>query len=236
VVPASGVMGALLDRMMIVQGSDDWLFARTVEGLQAELPVATSTVGSIAGLQAVAAGRAHVAACHVELAEVRRQARGPGYVVDLVEREQGLIYDPARAGKLDGLRAASERRLRFVARQPASGTARLVARLVRDEGLAPEWTEVGPVGSHIELALAIRTGQADCGVGICIAAERAGLAFAPLAVERFALAVPAPFFAHARTTRFLEQVIDGLRAACARGLPGYSAAPAGQLSAIGGVA
>jgi len=230
--PASGLMGALLDRLLVLQGSDDWLLGRLIERLHLEIPVATSTSGSLAGLRALAGGQAHMAACHVEVAEVRKQLDGPHYLVDLLEREQGLIYDPKRTRRLTGLHQTSERRLRFAVRQRASGTARLVDKLLA--GTEATWVEVGPYASHLELALAIRAGEADAGVGIQVAAQQTGLTFVPLSTERFALAIPAPFFAHARIARFLELAVEGLRAACARGVAGYSAACAGTLTAIGG--
>jgi excisionase family DNA binding protein len=233
--PASGLMGALLDRMVVLQGSDDPLLARALEEMQgaAGIPVPATSVGSLAGLQAVARGQAHVASCHVEPAEVRRQVGGPAYLVELLEREQGLIFDPARTPKLAGLAQASRRKLRFAARQPASGTARLVERLLREAGVRPAWSAVGPYCSHLEVALAVRQGEADAGVGIEVAARKLGLAFTPLAAERFAVAIPAPFFSHARVARFLEVLVDGLRAA-ARGVPGYSAPAIGRLQPLGG--
>ncbi|MHB8877366.1 MAG: substrate-binding domain-containing protein [Myxococcaceae bacterium] len=235
VYPASGLMGALLDQMLVLQGSDDWLLSRVVERVQAKspFPIAATAVGSIGGLQALAGGHAHLASCHVDPSEVRKQVGGPAYLVELAEREQGLIFDPARTPAIHDLRSASDRGLRFASRQPRSGTALLVRRLLREAQLEPAWTEVGPFSSHLELALAIRNAEADVGVGIHIAAQKAGLAFVALSKERFSLAVPAQFFSHARVMRFLDQAITALRAECAGGLPGYSIAGAGRLEPIG---
>lgn len=235
VYPASGLMGALLDQMLVLQGSDDWLLSRVVERLQAKspFPIATTAVGSIGGLEALAGGHAHLAACHVGPSEVRKQFGGPAYLVELAEREQGLIFDSARAPFIRDLRSASAPGLRFACRQPRSGTALLVRRLAREAQLEPAWTCVGPFSSHLELALAIRNDEADVGVGIHIAARKAGLAFVALTQERFSLAVPASFFSHARVARFLDQAITAVRAECARGLPGYSVAGTGRLEPIG---
>jgi excisionase family DNA binding protein len=227
--PASGLMGALLDQLLVVQGSDDWLLARILEHVQRHFPVSAAAVGSGAGLDAVARGRAHVAPYHLAAAEAKRHLGAPAYLVDLFERQQGLIVDAARTPGITGLAAASARRLRFATRQPGSGTEQLVVRLARAAGVAPQWVDVGPYASHLEVALAVRNGDADVGVGIEIAAHKTGLAFVPLHTETFALAVPTPFFSHPRVAQFLELAFDAARAHATRGLPGYTLAALGRL-------
>jgi putative molybdopterin biosynthesis protein len=119
--------------------------------------------------------------------------------------------------------------VRFAARQPRSGTARLVERLLRSAGLRTRWKTVGPFASHLEVALAVRSGEADAGVGIRAAAALAGLDFVPLATEQFELAVPAPFLSHPRVARFLELVVDAIGAEARRKPPGYAFEPLGRL-------
>lgn len=232
--PASGLMGALLDTLLVMQGSDDWLLTRVVERVQEHIPVPAASVGSVAGLEAIARGRAHLAPFHLAPDDAHKHLATPAYSVELFEREQGLIYDPRRTPKLSGLEDASDRRLRFAVRQPRSGTAHLLAHLVATAGVAPQWTAVGPYGSHLELALAIRHREADAGLGIHIAAHKTGLAFLPLTSEHFALAVPAPFFAHARVSQFLELVFASVKAESAGGLPGYGLDALGRLQPLGG--
>lgn len=232
--PAAGVMDALIDEMVVLQGSDDWLLWRVLEQLHAlgEPPVPTAVVGSVCGLKAVAAHRAHVASCHVELAEVQRHAGAPAYLVDLYAREQGLLYDRSRTGRIADLRAVARRRLRFAERQEGSGTSLLVRRLLGDAGVEATWRPVGPYTSHLAVALAIRTGDADVGVGARIAADLTGLAFTPLATEPFTLLVPASLAAHPRLARFLELTLDGIHGEAKRRPAGYGFSATGQLRPV----
>jgi excisionase family DNA binding protein len=232
VYPPGGLLEPLLDRLVVVQGSDDGLFARVVDRVQAALgvSVATANVGSLAGLEALAGGRAHVATSHVDAADARPYTTSPTWRLGLFSREQGIFLDRRRTGGVDGLAALSRRRLRFAERQPRSGTARLVERLVRGEKLSPRWKGVGPFASHLEVALAIRSGEADAGVGIRAAAALAGLDFVPLATEQFELAVPAPFLSQPRIGRFLELVVDEVGAEARRKPVGYAFEPLGRLA------
>jgi excisionase family DNA binding protein len=236
VYPPGGVLEPLLDRLLVLQGSDDWLLSRVVDRVQASLGAAvpTATVGSLAGLEALAQGRAHVASCHVDPEDARPYVTSPTWRVGLFSREQGILLDRRRTRRLDGLAALCRKGLRVAERQPRSGTARLVERLLAREGLSPGWTPVGPFASHLELALAIRNGRADAGVGIRAAAALTGLDFVPLAQERFELAVPATFLSHPRVARFLELVVEELGAEASEAPPGYAFDGLGRLARFAG--
>jgi putative molybdopterin biosynthesis protein len=234
VYPTTGIMGALLDEMIVLQGSDDWLLWRVLERFQClrDTAVPAAPVGSLAGLTALGAGKAHVASCHVDVAEVRRHVRTPSQLVSLFTREQGLMFDRSRTKRLASLGAVAARRLRFAERQEQSGTYRLVRRLLAEEGAEPTWTPVGPYTSHLELALAVRGGQADAGVGARIAATMAGLDFVPLATESFDLLVPGAFAARPRMAAFLEFALDDLKREARHGVAGYSFQQLGHMQPL----
>ncbi len=224
IYPPGGVLAALLDQLLVAQGSDDWLFARVIDRFRSRCgtPVASASVGSMAGVAALAADHAHVATCHVEASAVAEKIRTPVYLFRLFAREQGILVEKRRLKRLDGLRTVSADGVRFALRQPQSGTFQLVQRLLRKEGLEPRWTAVGPFSSHLELALDIRRGAADAGVGIRIAAEMTGLDFIPLAREPFYLVIPAALMSHERVSAFLAFLVDELSAEARRRPAGYS--------------
>jgi len=235
VYPTSGLMGALLDQMLVLQGSDDWLFLRLVDRYQSRTQgaVPIAVVGSMAGLAALEGGQAHLATCHVGPAAVRERVSSASYMMSLFTREQGLLFDRARTPRVTALRSVVGRRLRFAERQPESGTYRLVRRLLDEEGLKPRWKPVGPFASHLELALAIRAGAADVGMGARVAAEMTGLDFVPLHTESFDLVVPAAYAAHRRVAGFLDFALDDLHREAAHGAPGYSFDKAGRMQPLG---
>lgn len=236
VYPADGRMGALLDDLLIVQGSDDWLLERVIQGIsdaQDQHPVLTSWPGSLAGLAALSGARAHLASSHVAPELERERTATPAYRLSLFAREQGILLAPGRARGARTLEALARRPIRFAARQPRSGTALLVGRLVAATGHRPRWTEVGPFRSHLEVALAVRNGLADAGVGIRMAAELAGLAFVPLAREAFDLVIPNAFISHPRVSAFLDAVLDGVRREARRAPAGYAFDDLGRLHPLG---
>jgi putative molybdopterin biosynthesis protein len=237
--PAVGLMGALLDDVLIIQGSDDWLFSRIAGRYQAagNVPVVSATVGSLAGLAAVTSGKAHLAGCHVDNAEIEKVGGSGLYLVNLFTREQGLLFDGAGTPGLAGFADLARRNLRFAERQPLSGTHRLSLRLAEQEGIDYETlSRVGPYTSHLDLALAIRNGEADAGMGTKLAATQAGLDFATLHTEPFKLVIPTAFASQSQVVRFLEFILAELRSAAAKGLPGYAFDDLGRMETIGGVA
>jgi excisionase family DNA binding protein len=231
---SGGVMRALLDQLLVMQGSDDWLLSRVVQQFQWRFNAAipTAVVGSVAGLSAVAAGNAHLASCHVGSAIVREHAKGPLYLLGLFTREQGLLLPRQRRPKSTDLDSIARQKLRFGDRQESSGTSRLVQKLVAERGLRPRWTRVGPFSSHLELACAIRDGRADAGIGIRMAAVIAGVDFVPLVQEEFELAIPAHFMSHRRVSDFLEFLVPELRAEARNAHAGYSFEVLGRLQTL----
>lgn len=234
VYPPGGVIAALLDQLLLAQGSDDWLLTRVIERFQLRsgTPVATASVGSMAGVAAVSAGTAHLASCHVDPLLVAEKVRAPVYLFRLFVREQGILIEKQRRNRLDGLRTVSADGVRFAVRQPQSGTFQLVQRLLIEDGLEPRWTTVGPFSSHLELALDIRSGGADAGVGIRVAAQMTGLDFIPLAREPFYLVIPAAFMSHERVSTFLAFLVDELTAEARHEHPGYSFETLGRVEPL----
>jgi putative molybdopterin biosynthesis protein len=237
IFPVSGLMSALLGEMIVIQGSDDWLFSRITQAYQSarNIPVASAKVGSLAGLTAVSEGKAHLAGCHVENQQVESLMAGRHgcYLINLLQRTQGLIFDRNRHPKLERLEDVSKGGLRFAQRQELSGTYRLMERLLSEHGLSPRDIRcVGPYSTHLELAAAVRAGDADCGMGIQVAANLLSLDFMPLATEPYKLAVPTAFISHPQINDFLEFVLDELREASRRGTPGYRFDDIGRMEVI----
>jgi putative molybdopterin biosynthesis protein len=231
---SGGAMASLLDRMLVLQGSDDWLLSRVVDRFQQRFGAAipTATVGSLAGLSAVVASNAHMASCHVAPATVREYARIPLYLFSLFAREQGILLTGDARPVIEDLESVCRRSVRFAQRQEGSGTSRLVERLLAEQGVRPRWTPVGPFGSHLEVAHAIRSGRADAGIGIRMAAALAGLSFVPLVREQFDLAIPASFMSHPRVREFLDFAVAELEVEARSGHAGYTFEELGRLRVV----
>lgn len=208
-------------RAPIVAGSHDplleWAARESGSGL------AVLACGSRAGLDKLAEGAASIAAMHWlddsgEYNVPLVRARMPGCDVVAIEwarRRQGLVVAAGNPLKLRTVGDLARKNARVVARQTASGSQRLLEVLASRANVAAALRIVGkPALAETDLAAAIRDGRADAGIAIEAAARAHGLAFVPLASERFDLVVrrreyfePAvqTLLAFARGAEFREQ-------------------------------
>ncbi len=237
--PAGGLLAAALDEMLVIQGSDDWLFSKVVKHFRStsDIPVVSSPTGSLAGLTAVGEGKAHLACFHTEMAQAKKLTRASGgcYFLSLYARHQGLIFDGKRQQPFSQISQLADRNPKFAIRQPLSGTYQLTKRLFDEQGFTlSELTHVGPFSTHLELAHAIQKGRADVGIGVKVAAQMCELDFVPLHEETFKLAVPTEFTAHPRMSAFLAFVLDELKAiAQDGGASSYNFTDLGRVEIIG---
>lgn len=203
-------------------GSHDLLLDWAVR--ESRCGLALLTQGSTDGLERLARGEASAALTHLpspDLASFNLEAAAEklagrdAALVAFARRDQGLLVARGNPRKLKGVRDLARRGVSVVARQPGAGSAVLLARLLGREGLSPrQLSVVLTATSESDLALAVRSGQADAGLGARAAARLAGLDFVPLWVEQLDLAVSrAAWFepplqalaAFARTRAFSEQ-------------------------------
>ncbi len=169
------------------------------QGLHIDLRFA----GSADALRALAHGRCDVAGFHVPVLQ-GAAAKAPGVVRALKSllkpgrhkliashrRMQGLIVAHGNPHEVLGLQDLVRPKLRFVNRQPGSGTRLLTEYLLHEAGLDAEGIGGfhGPCeDTHGAVAAAVASGVADVGVGIEAAAVQFNLHFVPLAEEDYYL-------------------------------------------------
>jgi molybdate-binding protein len=174
-------------------GSDDPALALLLAHAGDEI-VMVGASGSYRGLTALWRNDADGAALHLRhrdgtynapFARALLTDRDP-VLVHLWQREQGLIVPPGNPLELRDARQLD--RVRVAKRPRGTGTRTLLDRLVIDAGRTPE-AVVGPeVDLHLDVAIAVATGEADTGLGLRSAALTFGLDFVPLASEPFEIA------------------------------------------------
>jgi molybdate transport repressor ModE-like protein len=208
------------------------------QGLQLDLRF----LGSVDSLRALAAGRCLVAGFHAPLdapvgsgyARQLKPLLQPGLhkLIGFALRTQGLIvpaHNPRNLGSVADLATAPG--LRFVSRQPGSGTRLLIDALLEQAGLDPQALGGSDQqeDSHLAVAAAVACGVADAGIGIESAARAFGLDFVPLARERYAFVCLKPSLEDP-AVRALRHVLDSAawrnRLAA---LPGYAEDGGGQV-------
>ena len=157
--------------------------------------------GSVDALQALAHGRCDVAGFHVPALGPGRQPAftralkhllkpGRHKLIASHRRRQGLITAHGNPRALRGIADLAQPGLRFVNRQPGSGTRLLAEHLLAAAGIEPERISGfhGPCeDTHVAVAAAIASGVADAGLGIEAAAAQFNLAFVPVIEEDYYL-------------------------------------------------
>jgi molybdate-binding protein len=187
-------------RVMVALGSDDFalqLLADEFNDLPGDYEIVTSSVGSLDGLIALREGLADVAGCHLfdaaaddfNVPYLRHLFPDRDVVaVTLAHREQGLMH-AHRDRRVLGLEDLVDPAIRFVNRNPGSGTRVWLDTHLRELGIAHGEIQgyEDELRTHGEVALAIVSGAADVGLGVREAAEEAGLEFTSLFTERYDL-------------------------------------------------
>lgn len=157
-----------------------------------------SYVGSLDGLLALIHGAAGLAGAHIldeetgeyNLPILRRLFPG-GQVctIALAERQQGLIVARGNPRGIRGLADLMRDDIRFINRQPGSGTRALLEHRLRPFGLTS--VRLGrheqTAATHMAVATAVAQGRADVGLGLQAAAQALDLDFLPVAMERYDL-------------------------------------------------
>ena len=205
-----------------------------------ELKIAATNVGSFGGLLALQRGETHIAGTHLldpasgvyNIPDIRRTiAKVPLVLVHLAQREQGIIVVRGNPKSVMGLRDLAKPGVRFVNRQPGSGTRVLLDHELKKLGV--DATTIAGFEreefTHMAVGVAIASGLADAGLGVRAAAVALGLDFIAVANEEYDLLVSLPFFESERGARLLTIICsDGFKRAVAD-LGGYDTVRAGKL-------
>lgn len=219
-----------------VVGSHDPALQSLIASLTFTENVRVLNVGSMAGLYAIRTGVADVAGVHLLDRETRE------YNVPLIERmalkgvllvrgylrEQGLVY--RRDLEVSSIADVVDRGLRFVNRNPGSGTRVLVDLLLEEEakrrGVELEELKARVRGynfevkTHEAVAHLVSEGVADVGVAVRYVAERHSLGFTPLGYERYDLLIRRDSLGKGLVRRLVEGLGDLVKGLL-EGLPGY---------------
>ncbi len=185
--------------------------------------LASTHVGSLAGLAALKRGECHLAGTHLiddatgeyNLPWMERLGLADDFrLVHLSYREQGIYVAPDNPLGLDDLHSLSRKNVRFVNRQRGSGTRQLFDYRLAQLGIAASDIQgySRELFTHLAIGEAVRTGSADAGLGIRAVALALGLGFVPVASERYDLAIRSDALESESGVRLMELICeDGFR-------------------------
>jgi putative molybdopterin biosynthesis protein len=209
----------------IVGGSHDPLLEWALRESGSQL--ASLPEGSATGLSRLRLGEIVAAAIHLhrldgddEATNVEAVAGAPGLhnvvLIAFVQREQGLVVAPGNPLGLSDIASVAAREARLALRPDGAGAQLLLLALLARAGLTlSALTTVKPVcPTGQDIAQAVRSGRADCGVATRSVAQAVGIGFVPVTWERFDLALrqrdyflpgPQALFGFMRTEAFRER-------------------------------
>ncbi len=234
-----------IDDTVVAIGSHDMtldLLASHVRRAKPQMTLASSNVGSMGGLMALARGEAHMAGSHLldeetgeyNLSYIRRFLKGRSVVVvNLVQRIQGLILPRGNPKQIGELHDLARDDVTFLNRQRGSGTRLLLDYKLRELGIEPddirgydreEYT-------HLAVAAAVAGGRADVGLGILSAANVMRLDFVPLLSEQYDLVIPREHYDSENVQFALETIRSDAFKAEVDALGGYGTKSMGQVVA-----
>lgn len=187
--------------------------------------------GSLESLRELANSRCDVAGFHfpagdigTALAPLYRQWLVPGKyrLLRVATRQQGLMTQKHNPRKITGLNSLTKRSVRFVNRQPESGTRNIFDELLKREDI--DKTRIRGYRdeefTHIAVAAMVASGAADAGFGIKAAAGKFGLNFIPVIDEIYVLAIDKT--SPEKTVAELKRILKSRQfRTTANALPGY---------------
>ena len=150
-------------------------------------------------------------------------------VISIVTRRQGLMVAPGNPKEIYRIADLGRPDVRFINRQPGSGTRLLLDLLLRKEGLAPDQVKGYEQCEYTHAAVAafVASGMADVGYGVETPARRFKLDFIPSQTEHYCLVCKEKALASPALQKMLAILRSTRYKAAVNQLPGYKVRKAG---------
>jgi len=219
---------------LVVAGCDPALplLATPLALLDPSVAFAWWPCGSAAALRLASQGLVHAAGVHTQGDSVETGLPLPdgADVVGFTAWREGLAVRPDLKPVVTGLDAIAKLGLRIVNREPGAEARRLLDAERQRLGLdgADLLGYDTQAAGHLQVASAVAAGLAEAGMASEPAARAYGLAFIPLAEERFSLVIPGEHAASREVQALLKVLSSPWLLAQLGSLPGYDAATCGD--------
>lgn len=187
------VPGAESERALLITGSHDPVLDCLADMLRgSDIDLHSTHVGSMGGILALKNDECHAAPMHLlgtdgtyNTEYLKKYIPETGLVLLCVAgRQQGIV-------SRDGITFNDLRNHTFINRQKGSGTRMLLDYELKKAGIGP--SEIRgydrEATTHLAVALAVKSGEADAGMCVWSAAKALGLSFVPVAQERYEIAI-----------------------------------------------
>ncbi len=232
-----------LERTLVMIGSHDMSIDVLSDLMKCDpggYRLSSANAGSMGGLLALRDGTAHAAGSHLldeATGEYNRSyvARVLGdrkaALFHLVKREQGLILPKGNPKGIQGLKDLVREDVTFINRQAGSGT-----RILLDFRLGQESIDSDGIRgydreeyTHMAVAVDVKSGVSDVGLGIYAAARALDLDFIPVVEEQYDLVIPSAFVEDPRVRVMLKAAASSEFRERVKAMGGYDPGQSGEL-------
>ena len=232
---------ALRRNVLLVAGSDDpamYMIQGMLHSRHPEFVLFSASLGSGEGLRLLREGFCHIALSHLydhETGEynfpfVEKQFEDPEdiVVVNLFHRSVGFVSRGSTVRSFSDIAAKS---LRFINRQGRSGIRHRIDALIASEGVDKSFIKGfdDEVYTHIDVARAVMSGEADTGVATESVARFPDLFFHQLFEERFDMLIRKSIFFEKSVQVFIEFIRSPAFSDVLEGMRGYSTRETGKV-------
>jgi len=227
--------------LIVATGSHDLaleLLASSLSQNRKTPNIQTISIGSLDGLIALRQGHGHIAGCHL-FDPITKEYNLPVVrilfpnqkmrVITLIHRQQGLMVASGNPLGISGLEDLANKRVRFINRQPGSGTRIWLDQQLEQLGLGYDQIRgyEREVNTHMQVAGEVLGRGADVGLGLQAAAIQSELDFIPLFNERYDLVIPEEQFHNPSLIPALETLHSKKFRRAVESLGGYNAQDSG---------
>lgn len=204
--------------------------------------LSSAHVGSQGGLLALKRGEAHMAGVHLldettgeyNLSYVKKYLGQPAILLLLARREQGFIVPKGNPKQITSFADLARPDVSYINRQRGAGTRLLLDYHLKQAGISP--SQVQGYGrehfTHLNVAAAVKAGDADTGLGIRSAARAMDLDFVPVAWEEYELCIPAELEAHPGVASVIALLRDPEFLKAVESLGGYDCSESGRIRRV----
>jgi molybdopterin molybdotransferase/putative molybdopterin biosynthesis protein len=233
-----------IENTLVFIGSHDNILDVLANLLHRQRPIcrlSSAHVGSMGGILAIKRGEAHLAGTHLldeatgeyNISFIKKFLPDlPLQLINLTYREQGLLVPKGNPLKIRGFEDLARKNVRFINRQRGAGTRLLTDLHLNRLGITPD--QVNGYDreeyTHMNIASAIASNNADTGLAIRAAAVALDLDFLPVAEERYDLILPKIFLQDSKVLALLQVIRENQEFhRIVEGLGGYDLRDCGKI-------
>jgi putative molybdopterin biosynthesis protein len=209
-----------IENTLVFIGSHDNILDVLANLLHRRRPIcrlSSAHVGSMGGIMAIKRGEAHLAGTHLldeetgeyNISFIKKYlADVPLQLINLAYRDQGLLVPKGNPKGITGFVDLTRQDVRFINRQRGAGTRLLTDMHLKQLDIDPDRV----IGyekeeyTHMNVASAIASNNADTGLAIRAAAVALDLDFIPLAQERYDIILPMEHSNDPKVRAFLQTI------------------------------